>query len=787
MNNPLYVTKRDQSTELFSEEKIRRRLEFLHISDAICYQTFIKDISKKLYDFIHTNVLDELIAEECASLSSNHPDYGSLASKLLVSDHHKKTSSSFSETMKQLSLAPSFLKLIEEHCDFLDTICDYDRDYLFDYFGFKTLYKSYLLKTTDNQIIERPQHLWLRVAFFIHKTDFEKVKETYHYMSLKYFIHATPTLFNAGLENAQLSSCYLLAIESDSIDSIFKTVGECASISKLGGGIGIHISNIRANGSRIISTNGHSDGIVPMIRVFNNVARYVNQGGRRNGSFAIYLEPWHADIIAFLQLKRNIGEEELKAKDLFYALWVCDLFMQRVSEDKEWSLMCPDECPGLTDVYGTEFTDLYEKYEADHKYKKKIKARDLWFLILDSQMETGLPYLLYKDACNEKSNQKNIGTIKSSNLCTEIILYSSPTETAVCNLASISLPMCVQKMGTDTESCLSFDYDILSTITRIVVRNLNQVIDTTFYVNEKCSKSNFAHRPLGIGVQGLADVFLLLDTPFVSPKSKELNHNIFETIYYSALSESCELAKQNGSYSTFHGSPASHGILQFDLWNQYVSNERYNWTELKKNIITYGVTNSVLISLMPTASTSQILGNNECIEPITSNIFSRRTSAGEFIITNKYLVNDLMKLQLWNTDMKNTIIRNNGSVQTILDIPLSIREKYKTVWEISMKPIIDMAIDRSIFICQSQSLNLWIEDPNYTSLTSMHFYAWKKGIKTGLYYLRRRAKYQTQQFTIEPSTTAATTTVTSTSTVTATATDSDYEKKTLDECLHCSA
>jgi ribonucleoside-diphosphate reductase alpha chain len=769
--NPLYVTKRDHSIELFSEKKIRRRLEFLFISSELCYDTFIKDsITSKVHDFISTSSIDELIAEECASLSSNHPDYGNLASKLLISDHHKKTNSSFVETMRQLSLASSFMELIENHATMLDTICQYERDYLFDYFGFKTLHKSYLLKTQDNVIIERPQHLWLRVALFIHKTDFEKVKETYYYMSLKYFIHATPTLFNAGLENAQLSSCYLLAIESDSVDSIFKTMGECASISKLGGGIGIHVSNIRANGSKIASTNGHSNGIIPMLRVFNNVARYVNQGGRRNGSFAIYLEPWHADIVSFLQLKRNIGEEELKAKDLFYALWVCDLFMQRVHENKEWSLMCPNECPGLTEVYGFSFTELYEKYEQEKKYKKQMNARDLWFLILDSQMETGLPYLLYKDSCNQKSNQKNIGTIKSSNLCTEIILYSSPTETAVCNLASISLPMCVKTIEIDEKSTLVFDYEILSTITRIVVRNLNKVIDTTFYVNEKCSKSNFSHRPLGVGVQGLADVFLLLDTPFISTKSKELNSCIFETIYYHALAESCELAKKSGSYSSFHGSPTSYGILQFDLWNHNVNNERHNWTELKQNIITYGLMNSVLISLMPTASTSQILGNNECIEPITSNIFSRRTSAGEFVITNKYLVNDLMKLQLWNTDMKNTIIKNNGSIQTITEIPVFIREKYKTVWEISMKPIIDMAIDRSIFICQSQSLNLWMEDPNYTSLTSMHFYAWKKGIKTGLYYLRRKAKYQTQQFTIEPA-----------------KLQKQIEKKIPDECLLCSA
>jgi ribonucleotide reductase alpha subunit len=659
---------------------------------------------------------------------------------------------------------------------------DYNRDYLIDYFGFKTLERSYLMKNKDKNV-ERPQHMWMRVAIGIHgdlkfgSKQLQLIKETYDLMSQKYFTHATPTLFNAGTPRPQLSSCYLLAMEDDSIDGIYNTLKDCALISKYSGGIGLHIHNVRAKGSHIKGTNGVTDGIVPMLRVFNNTARYVNQCGKRNGSFAIYLEPWHADILDFLELKKNHGDEELKARDLFYALWISDLFMKRVKEKNgKWSLFCPNECPGLSDCYGDEFVALYEKYEQEGKARKTIDARDLWFLILDAQMETGTPYLLYKDTINRKSNQKNLGVIKSSNLCTEITEYSDAKETAVCNLASIALPAFVSNK--------QFDYDKLHEVTKVITNNLNRVIDVNFYPTEKTKLSNLRHRPIGIGIQGLADTFIMMDIPFCSEQAKEINKNIFETIYHAALEKSNEIAiertkhltslmdgprselldyvpeyeysileRENknllGAYSSFEGSPSSEGILQFDMWNVSPS-DRYDWAKLKDSIRTFGLRNSLLVAPMPTASTSQILGYNECFEPLTSNIYSRRTLAGEFVVVNKYLMKELIELGLWNEQIKNNIIANKGSVQQLTIIPEHIREKYKIVWEIPMKHLIDMAVDRGAFICQSQSLNLWMEDPVYNKLTSMHFYAWEKGLKTGIYYLRRKAKHQAQQFTIQP-------------------------------------
>jgi len=624
----------------------------------------------------------------------------------------------------------------------------------------------------DKITVERPQHMWLRVAIGIHGQDLDRVVETYDCMSKKYMTHATPTLFNAGTPHPQLSSCFLLAMENDSLDGIYNTLKDCAMISKWAGGIGLHIHNVRAAGSHIRGTNGSSTGIVPMLRVYNNTAKYVNQGGKRAGSFAIYLEPWHADVENFLQMRKNHGDEELKARDLFYALWIPDLFMERVKADGQWTLMCPDECPNLSDVYGEEFVELYTRYEREGKGRNTVKARHLWFQILDAQMETGTPYLLFKDAANRKSNQKNLGTIKSSNLCSEIIQYSDDKESSVCNLASLALPTYIiansetsvkefgasrsvsggERLNSGDVHRISkeFDYAKLHDVARIVTRNLNKIIDVNFYPTEKTKRSNMRNRPIGIGVQGLADVFMIMNLPFASDEAKLINRHIFETIYHGALEESCELARLHGSYESFAGSPASEGNLQFDLWNTAQSNDRYDWTELKARICKHGLRNSLLLAPMPTASTSQILGFNECIEPITSNIYSRRTMAGEFILANKYLMNDLIKLDLWNDKIKNNIIANNGSIQQIELIPASIREKYKTVWEIPMRHLIDMAADRGIYVCQSQSLNLWMEDPTYSTLTSMHFYSWNKGLKTGIYYLRRRGRHQAQQFTIEP-------------------------------------
>lgn len=752
------VTKRDGQLMTVEFDKILRRLKILgnEAGIKINYTSLAMKVIDQLFDGISTTKIDELSAEQCASMGSTHYDYTTLAGRIVVSNHHKNTNPSFRKVMTELYkfidkrgkpsplVSDELYKIVCDDTDGeLDKLCDFSRDYLIDYFGFKTLERAYLMKV-DGKTVERPQHMWLRVAIGIHGYDMTSVKETYEYMSRKYFTHATPTLFNAGTPHPQLSSCFLQAMESDSIDGIYNTLKECALISKWAGGIGMHIHNVRASGSHIRGTNGQSNGIVPMLKVFNNTAKYVDQGGgRRNGSFAIYLEPWHADVEMFLQMRKNHGDEELKARDLFYAMWIPDLFMERIKENGKWTLMCPDECPGLADVYGDDFLALYTKYEREGKGRNTVNARDLWFQILDAQMETGTPYILFKDACNKKSNQKNVGTIKSSNLCTEIVEYSDENETAVCNLASIALPAFVSADGV-------MDYEELHKVSRIVTNNLNRVIDVNYYPTPKTQRSNFRHRPVGIGVQGLADVFMMMGLPFHSDEAKLINKRIFETIYHAALEKSCELAMRYGPYETFAGSPASQGILQFDMWKVDPTNDRYDWTELKRRIMKYGIRNSLLMAPMPTASTSQILGYNECIEPITSNIYNRRTMAGEFILTNKYLMTDLLKLDLWNDKIKNNIIANNGSVQHIEAIPQEIRDKYKTVWELPMKHLIDMSADRGAFICQSQSLNLWLEDPNYNSLTSMHFYSWSKGLKTGIYYLRRRARHQAQKFTIEP-------------------------------------
>jgi ribonucleoside-diphosphate reductase alpha subunit len=762
--NDMRVTKRNGQLEDIAFDKIMTRIKKLgqEVNIQINYSSLAMKVIDQLYDKIETTKIDELAAEQCAALSTNHTDYGTLAARIVVSNHQKNTETIFSNVVKQLYdfkdihgthrplLSQTLYDFVVKYSDVIDDMIDYNRDYLIDYFGFKTLERAYLFRI-DTKVIERPQHMWMRVAIGIHgdlnnPNCISLVKETYDLMSLKYFTHATPTLFNAGTPRQQLSSCYLIAMEDDSLDGIYNTLKDCAQISKYAGGIGLHIHNIRAKGTHIQGTNGTSNGLVPMLRVFNNTARFIDQGGgKRNGSFAIYLEPWHPDIDDFLELKKNHGDEELKARDLFYALWVSDLFMERVKNNAKWSLFCPHECPGLSDVYGDKFVELYEKYETNGKARKIVNARDLWFKILDAQMETGTPYILFKDAANKKSNQQNIGTIKSSNLCTEVVQYSDDKETAVCNLASIGLPSFV---NADSKQ---FDYDKLHQVTKVITNNLNRVIDINFYPTEKTRVSNFKHRPIGIGVQGLADTFVLLDIPFHSDDAKEVNKLIFETIYHAALEKSNEIAKELGeSYSSFEGSPASKGILQYDLWSKEPTPGRYDWAALKQSIITYGLRNSLLIAPMPTASTSQILGFNECFEPFTSNLYSRRTLAGEFVVVNKYLMKELIQLGLWNEQIKNNIIANKGSVQQLTILPEHIRNKYKIVWEIPMKHIIDMSADRGAFICQSQSLNLWVEDPTYNTLTSMHFYSWKQGLKTGIYYLRRKAKHQAQQFTIEP-------------------------------------
>lgn len=815
------VTKRSGNTENVSFDKILNRLKTLgnEVNLQLSYTTLTMKVIDQLYDNIETSQIDELSAEQCASLITTSLDYGTLASRILISNHHKNTSNDFSNVMNQLyefkdihgksspMITKELYNISQIYKDRINGMIDYNRDYLFHYFGFKTLERAYLMRI-NNKIIERPQHMWMRVALCIHGSNLEKVKETYDNMSQLYFTHATPTLFNAGTPRPQLSSCYLEAMETDSIDGIYNTLKDCANISKWAGGIGLHIHNVRASGTHIRGTNGTSNGIVPMLRVFNNTARYVDQGGgKRNGSFAIYLEPWHGDIEDFLQMRKNHGDEEMKARDLFYALWIPDLFMKRVKENKTWTLMCPDKCPGLADVYGDKFEELYTRYENEGKGNKTMNARELWFKILDSQIETGTPYMLFKDAANKKSNQKNLGTIKSSNLCTEIIEFSSKDETAVCNLASIGLAKFVKDDKT-------FDYDELHRITKIVTENLDKVIDINFYPIEKTRTSNFLHRPIGIGVQGLADVFALMDVPFESDDALQINKNIFETMYHASLTKSMEISKYRketmqylvftkkdwnnhnnenswtfenfdricrnykcnnketlnalnickptpgemknaknhpefaGSYSSIDGSPISKGILQFDMWN-VIPTDRYDWDALKEQIKNHGVRNSLLMAPMPTASTSQILGNNECFEPFTSNIYVRRTNAGEFVIVNKYLMKELETLDMWNDNIKNSIIAHNGSIQH-LEVSDHIKQKYKTAWEISNKHLITMSRDRGAFICQSQSLNLWVEEPNYGSLTGMHFYSWESGLKTGMYYLRTRAKAKPQQFTIEP-------------------------------------
>ena len=775
------VTKRNGQLVDISFDKILNRIKKLgqEANIHINYSSLAMKVIDQLFDKIETTKIDELAAEQCASLSTQHPDYGTLASRIVVSNHQKNTDPVFSNVMMTLHMFENIQKknvplvsqklwdFVNINSEKLNEMTEHNRDYLIDYFGFKTLERAYLFRV-NNIVIERIQHMWMRVAVGIHgdlnnPNSLELVKETYDLMSQKYFTHATPTLFNAGTPRPQLSSCYLIAMEDDSIEGIYNTLKDCAQISKYSGGIGLHIHNIRAKDSHIQGTNGKTDGLVPMLRVFNSTARYVNQSGKRNGSFAIYLEPWHADIEDFLELKKNHGDEELKARDLFYALWTPDLFMERVRDNAKWHLFCPHECPGLSDVYGDKFKSLYEKYESEGKARKIVNARDLWFKILDAQMETGTPYLLFKDAANKKSNQQNLGIIKSSNLCAEILEYSDENETAVCNLASIALPTFVN------EESKQFNYDKLHEVTKVITSNLNKVIDINFYPTKKTKLSNIRHRPIGIGVQGLADTFILMDIPFHSDEAKNINKLIFETMYHASLEKSNEIAIErykycendfieeelvlpkelSGSYSSFVGSPASKGILQFDMWNVTPS-DRYNWSLLKESIKTYGLRNSLLMATMPTASTSQILGFNECFEPFTSNLYSRRTLAGEFVVVNKYLMRELINLDLWNEKIKNNIIANKGSVQQLDILPEHIKNKYKIVWEIPMKHVIDMSADRGAFICQSQSLNLWIEDPTYNTLTSMHFYSWKQGLKTGIYYLRRKAKHQAQQFTIEP-------------------------------------
>jgi len=740
------VIKRDGTIQSMMFDKILHRIKTLGMMEPVVhlnYTQLVINIMDKMHDKITTTQIDELTASECAYKSSSHPDFGTLAGRIIVSNNHKNTSSLLLHIANTLIhhkiISEQYYQLLCKHTHTYEAMLDYSRDYLIDYFGFKTLERAYLMKA-QGDIVERPQHMWLRVAISIHGDDFEKVKETYDLMSLKKFTHATPTLYNAGTNCQQLSSCFLVAMQEDSIDGIYDTLKQCAQISKRAGGIGLHIHNIRAKGSRIEGTNGVSNGIIPMLRTFNETARYVDQGGgKRKGSFAIYLSPDHADIEDWLDLKKNTGDENLRARDLFYGIWIPDLFMERVKNNEEWSLFCPHRCPGLNDVYGEEYIRMYLDYELIGCQIKKVLARDLWYKILAAQMETGNPSILYKDACNLKSNQQNIGTIKSSNLCTEIIQYSDKNETAVCNLASISLTSFVKDKV--------FDYADLHYVTKVITVNLNKLIDVNSYPTDK-ALANKTHRPIGIGVQGLADAFALMNIPFHSEEALEVNKHIFETMYHAAMEQSMELAKELGPYDTYEGSPLSMGNFQFDLWN-VTPTERYDWNALRNLILQNGVRNSLLIALMPTASTSQILGNNECFEPFTSNLYVRRTLAGEFIVVNHYLVKELIDLGLWNESLKNQIIEQKGSIQA-LDLPDDIKRKYKIVWEIPMKHLINMSRDRGPYICQSQSLNLWIADPTISILTSMHFYAWEQGLKTGIYYLRRKPKHQVQQFTIVP-------------------------------------
>ena len=754
----MLVIKRDGRRESVKFDKITARIEKLcygldtnHVSSV----EVAKKVIVGIYDGVTTVELDNLAAETAATLTVKHPDYAVLAARIAISNLHKVTSKSFSNTMKRLYTyvdprtgenAPLVSKavyaVIKKNAALLDSTIIYSRDYSYDYFGFKTLERSYLIKL-DDKIVERPQHMLMRVAVGIHGEDVESAIQTYNLLSEKWFTHATPTLFNAGTPKPQMSSCFLLTMQDDSIDGIYDTLKQCAQISQSAGGIGLSIHNVRATGSYIRGTNGTSNGIVPMLRNFDMTARYVDQGGgKRKGSFAIYLEPWHADVFEFLHLKKNHGKEELRARDLFYALWIPDLFMKRVETNEEWSLFDPNECPGLYDAYGEDFERLYEKYEREGKARKTIRAQDLWFEVLESQTETGTPYMLYKDAANRKSNQKNLGTIRSSNLCTEILEYTSKDEVAVCNLASIALPKFIGEDG-------RFDHQKLYEITKVVTRNLNKVIDVNYYPVPEARTSNMRHRPIGIGIQGLADAFIMLRMPFESDEARGLNKDIFETIYYAAMETSMELAKEEGAYETFKGSPVSKGIFQFDMWGVTPDSGRWDWNALKKEVKKNGVRNSLLLAPMPTASTSQILGNNECFEPYTSNIYTRRVLSGEFIVVNKHLLRDLVDMNLWNENMKNRLISENGSIQNISEIPQHLKDLYKTTWEISQKTIIDMAAERGAYICQSQSLNIHMEDPNFGKLTSMHFYAWKNGLKTGMYYLRTKAATDAIKFTVD--------------------------------------
>jgi len=753
----MQVIKRSGHREEVSFDKITARLRKLSYGLDSSYVNFI-DISKKvimgLYDGVTTVELDNLAAETAATMATIHPDYALLAARVAVSNLHKETEKSFHKVIQALHkyvdpktgenaglIGDETYQIVMKHKEQLDSAVIYDRDFDFDYFGFKTLERSYLMRM-EGKVVERPQHLFMRVAVGIHGEDIASAIETYNLMSEKWFIHATPTLFNAGTPKPQLSSCFLLSMTDDSVGGIFETLTRCAKISQSAGGIGLSIHNIRATGSYIKGTGGTSNGIIPMLRVFNDTARYVDQGGgKRKGAFAIYLEPWHADIYDFLELKKNHGKEELRARDLFFAAWIPDLFMERVKNDAEWSLFCPNEAPGLYDCYGGEFEALYHRYEKEGRARKVVRAQELWFAILESQIETGTPYILYKDHANRKSNQKNLGTIRSSNLCTEIMEYTSPDEVAVCNLASISLGKFVREDRT-------YDFEYLREITRVVTRNLNKVIDINYYPIPEARNSNMRHRPIGIGVQGLADAFIMMRHTFDGPEARQLNKDIFETIYYAALEESCALAEQNGAYESYEGSPASQGELQFDMWGVQPG-DRWDWAGLKARIQKHGIRNSLLLAPMPTASTSQVLGNNECFEPYTSNIYTRRTLSGEYIVVNKHLLKDLIGLGLWSDEMKHKVLAANGSVQNIPDLPQELKDLYKTVWELSQKAIIDMAADRGAFICQSQSMNLFVENPNYGKLSSMHFYAWQKGLKTGMYYLRSKAATDPIKFTVD--------------------------------------
>lgn len=756
----MFVIKRDGTRESVKFDKITARIQKLsygldptHVDPILVAKKVIDGV----YDGVTTSELDNLAAETAASLTVRHPDYALLASRIAVSNLHKNTIKSFSKTIEELYtyidpktglnaslIAEDVYKIVQNNAQLLDSSIIYDRDFGYDYFGFKTLERSYLLKI-NGKIAERPQHMLMRVAVGIHKNDIESAVQTYNLMSERWFTHATPTLFNAGTPKPQMSSCFLLQVKEDSIDGIYDTLKQCAKISQSAGGIGISIHNVRATGSYIKGTNGTSNGIIPMLKVYNETARYVDQGGgKRKGSIAVYLEPWHADIFDFLDIRKNHGKEEMRARDLFTALWVPDLFMKRVEEEGVWSLMCPNECPGLSDCHSEEFEALYTKYESEGKFRRQIKARELWAAIIEAQIETGNPYMLFKDAANSKSNQKNLGTIKSSNLCTEIIEYTSADEVAVCNLASIALPRFVdEKTGT-------FDHNRLFEITYVATRNLNKIIDRNYYPVPEARKSNMRHRPIGLGVQGLADAFILMRYSFESEEAKKLNAEIFETIYFAALTASKDLAKLEGAYETYEGSPISKGVFQHDMWNVEPSS-RWEWDVLREEIKQYGVRNSLLLAPMPTASTSQILGNNECFEPYTSNIYTRRVLSGEFVVVNKHLLRDLVKLGIWNDSLKNQIIAANGSVQGIAEIPQNIKEIYKTVWEIKQRTIIDMAADRGAYIDQSQSLNLFIQDANFAKMSSAHFYAWKKGLKTGMYYLRTKAAADAIKFTVDQS------------------------------------